>query len=120
MQDFCALVEVEERALVCLVGYVSGSVLVVLLLPLHQLARFLEHGECGLRVLLTQEVLAPLRARVHVKTPGLQEVDVVIRWRYDGSALLGSLAVLLLGCGRLWQQLVHSLVLWCMGWHLTD
>ena len=46
MQNFCALVEVEERALVGLVGYISGSVLVVLLLPLHQLARFLEYGEC--------------------------------------------------------------------------
>ena len=120
MQNFCALVEVEERALVCLVRYVSGSVLVVLLLPLHQLARFLEHGECGLRVLLTQEVLAPLRARVHIKTPGLQEVYVVIRWRYYGSALQDRLTILLLGCGRLWKLLIHSLVLRCMGWHLAD
>ena len=92
----------------------------VLLLPLHQLASFLEHGECGLRVLLTQEVLAPLSARVHIETSGLQEVDVVVRRRYDGSALQGSLAILLLGYGRLWQGLLHSLVLWCMGWHLAD
>lgn len=52
----------------------------VLLLPLYQLARFLEHRERGLRILLTQEVLAPLCGRIHIQTPGLQEVDVIIRW----------------------------------------